>query len=134
MVKMDIMNIQYEDESFDIIYCSHVLEHVPDDCKAIREFFRILKKTGWAILNVPIIRDKTYEDHSITDPAEREKVFGQSDHVRAYGYDYIDRLREAGFSVHVTSAKDFLNDYDIKRMGLISDDSIYFCTKTNSDV
>jgi len=129
-VKMDIMDIQYENETFDIIYCSHVLEHVPDDRKAIREFFRILKKDGWAILNVPIIIDKTYEDPSITSPEEREMAFGQSDHVRAYGPDYIDRLREAEFSVKVACAKDFLSEYDIERMGLRNGaGEIYFCTK-----
>jgi len=125
-VKMDIMDIQYEDDTFDIIYCSHVLEHVADDRKAMKEFFRILKKDGWAILNVPIIRDKTYEDPSITAPEEREKIFGQYDHVRAYGPDYIDRLREVGFSVEVTCAKDFLSESDIERMRAFGE--IYFCT------
>jgi predicted SAM-dependent methyltransferase len=132
MVKMDIMDIQYENESFDIIYCSHVLEHVYDDRKAMKEFFRILKKDGWAILNVPITKDKTYEDPAITDPEEREKVFGQNDHVRAYGFDYVDRLREAGFSVAVTYAKDFLDSFDIERMGLGNSaeagGEVYFCT------
>jgi SAM-dependent methyltransferase len=130
-VKMDIMNIQYEDETFDIIYCSHVLEHVSDDRKAIKEFFRILKKGGWAILTVPIIRDKTHEDPSIIDPIEREKLFEQKDHVRAYGPDYIDRLRDAGFFVNVTCAKDLLNESDIERMGLDNEltGEIYFCTR-----
>ena len=94
------------------------MEHVSDDRKAMREFFRVLKKDGWAILNVPIIRDKTYEDSSITEPEEREKAFGQFDHVRAYGPDYADRLREAGFSVAIFYAKDLLNEADIERMGL----------------
>jgi len=131
MVKMDIMNIQYGNETFDIIYCSHVLEHVSDDRKAMREFFRILKKEGWAILNVQVIRDKTYEDPSITEPEEREKVFGQHDHVRAYGLDYVDRLREAGFSVEIIYAKDMLNEADIERMGLSNGAAgeVYFCTK-----
>jgi predicted SAM-dependent methyltransferase len=131
MIKMDIMDIQEEDEVFDIIYCSHVLEHVSDDRKAMREFFRILKKDGWAILNVPIIRDKTYEDPSIVQPEEREKAFGQNDHVRAYGLDYIDRLKEAGFSVNVTCAKDLLSESDIERMGLSNSwtGEIYLCQK-----
>jgi predicted SAM-dependent methyltransferase len=127
MVKMDIMNIQYEDETFDIIYCSHVLEHVSDDKKAIKEFFRVLKKGGWAILNVPIIRDKTFEDSTITSPEERSKHYGQFDHVRAYGLDYIDRLREAGFEVIVTEPKDFLASFDIDNMKLIGE--VYFCTR-----
>jgi predicted SAM-dependent methyltransferase len=131
-VKMDIMNIQYENETFDIIYCSHVLEHVSDDRKAIMEFFRVLKKDGWAILNVPIFDvDKTYEDPSIVEPEEREKAFGQYDHVRAYGLDYIDRLKEAGFSVNVICAKDLLSESDIESMGFNNKvtGEIYFCTK-----
>ncbi|MDR0311290.1 MAG: glycosyltransferase [Acidobacteriota bacterium] len=130
-VKMDIMDIRYKDESFDIIFCSHVLEHVSDDRKAIREFFRVLTKGGWAILNVPIIREKTYEDPTITDPKAREKAYGQNDHVRAYGIDYVDRLQEAGFLVEVTGAKDFLDSFDIEKMGLGNGAAgeVYFCVK-----
>jgi len=101
MVKMDITDIQYPDQSFDVIYCSHVLEHVPDDKKAIREFFRVLKKDGWAILLVPITSEKTFEDLSIVDPKEQFKAFGQEGHVRAYGPDYVDRLTDAGFTVKI---------------------------------
>jgi len=78
MVKMDITDIQYPDESFDVIYCSHVLEHVPDDRKAMQEFFRVLKKDGWAVLLVPIVGELTFEDPSIVDPVERTKIFGQA--------------------------------------------------------
>jgi SAM-dependent methyltransferase len=101
MVKMDITDIQYPDNTFDVIYCSHVLEHVPDDRKAIREFFRVLKDGGWAIVQVPIIADTTFEDLTVINPKERERLFGQFDHVRRYGPDYKDRLTEAGFSVTV---------------------------------
>ena len=82
MVRMDITDIQYPDGYFDVVYCSHVLEHVPDDKKAMREFRRVLKQNGWAILLVPITADKTFEDPSVVDPAERVKLFGQHDHVR----------------------------------------------------
>jgi ubiquinone/menaquinone biosynthesis C-methylase UbiE len=99
MVKMDITNIQFPDETFDVVYCSHVLEHVPDDRKAMREFYRVLKSNGWAVLLVPIIVEKTFEDPSIDKPKDRLRLFGQSDHVRKYGRDYVDRLRESGFSV-----------------------------------
>ncbi|MBN1646413.1 MAG: methyltransferase domain-containing protein [Spirochaetales bacterium] len=130
MVKMDISNISYPDESFDVIYCSHVLEHVPDDRKAISEFFRVLKKDGWAILLVPIGAEKTFEDPSITDPAERLKAFGQEDHVRLYGPDYIDRLREAGFRVKVYSVKDLDSRPDVVKTGLASSTGdIFYCTK-----
>ena len=78
MVKMDISDIQYGDNTFDVIYCSHVLEHVCDDRKAMREFWRVLKIGGWAILQVPIISDVTFEDPSVTSPAERERLFGNA--------------------------------------------------------
>lgn len=118
MVKMDITNIQYADESFDVIYCSHVLEHVQDDKRAMREFFRVLKNAGWAILLVPITSDKTFEDLSIVDPVERLKYFGKEDHVRRYGREYVDRLREAGFRVEVTKVNDLVQSDEAVRMGL----------------
>lgn len=130
MVKMDICDIQYPDDSFDVIYCSHVLEHVQDDKKAIREFFRVLANGGWAILLVPIYCDKTFEDPSIKDPAERLKVFGQEDHVRRYGPDYADRLREAGFAVEVTKVGDLFNRHEVEMMGLTpASGDIYYCSK-----
>jgi len=130
MVKMDIANIQYPDGYFDVIYCSHVLEHVQDDKKAMREFCRVLKQGGWAILLVPINADRTFEDSSIVDPAERLRVFGQEDHVRCYGIDYIDRLRDSGFKVKVSSVFDLFDKNDIVRMGLTpASGEIYYCTK-----
>lgn len=129
MVKMDITDIQYPDGVFDVIYCSHVLEHVPDDRKAMREFHRVLKPDGWAILLVPITTDETFEDPSITDPAERLRLFGHADHVRRYGPDYINRLIEAGFKVDVFTSSDFLTDDEILRMGLSNVGEICYCTK-----
>jgi len=130
MVKMDITNIEYADGSFDVIYCSHVLEHVQDDKRAMREFFRVLKNDGWAILLVPITSERTFEDPSIVDPVERLKYFGQKDHVRRYGRDYVDRLREAGFSVEVTKVNDLVQSDEAVRMGLTPASSeIYLCTK-----
>lgn len=76
MVQMDITEIQRDEDEFSVIYCSHVLEHVPDDGKALSELYRVLKPGGWAILNVPISTGRTYEDSSITDPNEREKCLG----------------------------------------------------------
>lgn len=130
MVKMDISDIKYPDESFDVIYCSHVLEHVPDDKKAMKEFFRVLKNSGWAILNVPITREKTFEDASIVDPKERLKVFGQEDHVRRYGPDYVERLRDTGFTVKISERSDVADGDESVRMGLTpSSGLIYYCTK-----
>ena len=130
MVKMNITDIQYPDQSFDVIYCSHVLEHVHDDKKAIMEFFRVLKKDGWAILLVPITSEKTFEDSSIVDPKERLKVFGQEDHVRRYGPDYIDRLRCASFNVEVFKVSDLVDRNDAVKRGLTSaSGDIFYCTK-----
>ena len=100
-VKADICNLPFEDNSYDIIFCNHVLEHIPDDTKAMQELFRVLKQGGMAILQIPqdSSRTTTFEDDSITDPKERAKIFGQYDHVRVYGLDYFDKLRSIGFNV-----------------------------------
>jgi len=130
MVKMDICDIQYPDRSFDVIYCSHVLEHVLDDKQAMREFFRVLKNSRWAILNVPITSEKTFEDSSIVDPKERLKAFGQEDHVRRYGPDYVERLRDSGFTVEISKVGDLANSDEAVRMGLTqASGEIYYCTK-----
>lgn len=130
MVKMDVCDIQYPDRSFDVIYCSHVLEHIPDDKQAIREFFRVLQNNRWAILNVPISSDKTFEDSSIVDPKERLKAFGLEDHVRRYGPDYVERLRDSGFTVEITKVGDLANSDEVVRMGLTQDSGeIYYCKK-----
>lgn len=130
MVKMDIMDIAFPDESFDVIYCSHVLEHVADDRKAIAEFRRVLKRDGWAILLVPILGEKSFEDPSIVDPEARVLAYGQEDHVRIYGPDYVDRLRAAGFKVEITRVADLVSPDDATLMGLGPlAGEIYFCTK-----
>jgi SAM-dependent methyltransferase len=129
MVKMDITDIQYPDNTFDAIYCSHVLEHVLDDRKAMREFCRVLKPDGWAILMVPITADVTFEDATVTSPEERERLFGQHDHVRRYGPDYKDRLTEAGFNVKVDGFAAELDVAASQRVGLIRGDEVYLCTK-----
>ncbi|GAB2768102.1 class I SAM-dependent methyltransferase [Actinomadura fibrosa] len=100
-VKADICDLPFEDNSFDFILCNHVLEHIPDDEKAMQELFRILTPGGTAILQIPqdLNREGTFEDDSITDPKERAKIFGQYDHVRVYGRDYFDKLRSIGFKV-----------------------------------
>lgn len=100
-VKADICNLPFKENEFDVILCNHVLEHIPDDTKAMQELFRILKKGGMAILQIPqdLSREKTFEDHSITDKKERAKIFGQYDHVRIYGRDYFEKLRSVGFEV-----------------------------------
>jgi SAM-dependent methyltransferase len=104
--RIDVTDLRFPDRSVDILVCNHVLEHVPDDRKAMVEIHRVLKPGGWALLLVPelegdSVSETTDEDPSITDPAERLRRFGQDDHVRRYGWDYLDRLREAGLEVEV---------------------------------
>ena len=130
MVKMDITAIDFPDRSFDVIFCSHVLEHVPENRQALREFHRVLKDDGWAILLVPIKAQRTVEDPSIRTPAERLRVFGQADHVRVYGPDYVDRLREAGFGVTIAQVADLVPAADRQRLGLTAEaGEIFRCTK-----
>jgi SAM-dependent methyltransferase len=129
MVKMDITDIHYPDCSFDVIYCSHVLEHVSDDRRAMRELHRVLKADGWAILQVPISGDTTFEDPTITNPDIREQLFRQNDHLRQYGRDFADRLGAAGFHVSVDGCVRELGEREIIRFGLPRNEDIYFCTK-----
>lgn len=130
-IKMDITNIPCKDSFFDVILCSHVLEHVHKDKQAMRELFRVLKPGGWAILQVPIDSSLrvTFEDPEIVTPEDRKQYFGQSDHVRLYGRDYKDRLEEAGFSVKVDGYVRKLDTAMIEKCRLNKDEDIYCCTK-----
>ena len=131
-VKMDIHHIPFEDESIDIIFCNHVLEHVDDDIRALSEIRRVLKPGGWAILQVPFfypLPETTYEDKSITDPKEREKAFGQDDHVRMYGKDYSNRLASVGFKVKEEKLIEELSKEEIERYALPKDEIIYKVVK-----
>ena len=130
-VKLDIQDIPYEDCSFDIIICNHVLEHVEDDKKAMSELFRTLKKDGFALLQVPIDynRGTTYEDPTITDPAEREIHFLQKDHLRLYGLDYPEKLKQSGFFVEQIDMFKELSFEVAKKSCLPADEKIYFAKK-----
>jgi SAM-dependent methyltransferase len=119
-VKLDIQNMPFPEAEFDMVICNHVLEHVPDDRKAIREVFRVLKSGGSAILQVPTsyTMEHTYEDPSITSPADREKHFRQKDHYRLYGKDYLQRLTEAGFRIPEKNYLDELTQDEKERYRL----------------
>lgn len=122
-VKADICALPFEDNSYDFILCNHVLEHIPNDLKAMEELYRVLKPGGTAILQVPLEedREKTFEDDSITDQQERTRIFGQYDHVRVYGQDYYKRLQEVGFeAIPVDFIKEVTED-DIQRFALQSE-------------
>jgi len=126
-IKMDIQQITFPAGHFDAIICNHVLEHVPDDGQAMRELYRVLKPGGWAVLQVPFsaVMQQTFEDPSVTTAAEREKVFGQSDHARIYGLDYPDRLRTAGFIV--TAEKQ--DPATAEKYALNPEEPVFFCRK-----
>jgi SAM-dependent methyltransferase len=133
MEHFDIADIPHPDNSFDAILCIHVLEHVEDDGAAMRELCRVLSPDGFAILLVPLdlSREETYEDPTITDPAERERAFWQSDHLRLYGQDFPRRLREAGFDVTVDRWVRSLDPATIQRHGLFPLEDIYVCRTGN---
>lgn len=100
-VKADICDLPFENDTFDVVFCNHVLEHITDDTKAMQELYRVLKPGGMGIFQIPqdLSREFTFEDNTITDEKERAKIFGQYDHVRVYGRDYFDKLRSIGFKV-----------------------------------
>jgi len=100
-VKADICNLPFEDNTYDLILCNHVLEHIPDDTKAMQELYRVLKPGGMGVFQIPqdLKRAITFSDDTITNQKERAKIFGQYDHVRIYGRDYFDKLRSIGFTV-----------------------------------
>ncbi len=119
-VKADILDLPFEDETFDVVICNHVLEHIVDDTKAMSELYRVMKKGGWGIVQVPMKNalEKTYEDFSITDAKERQKHFGQYDHVRWYGMDYFERLQKVGFKTEINYYSQKFSEEEIRRYGL----------------
>jgi SAM-dependent methyltransferase len=125
-VKADICNLPFKENEFDVILCNHVLEHIPDDTKAMKELYRVLKVGGMGIFQIPqdLKRDITFEDDGITDKKERAKIFGQYDHVRVYGRDYFDKLRGIGFKVEEvdytsTFSKEKITEYCLAKGEII---------------
>lgn len=119
-IKADITALPFDDNRFDLVFCNHVLEHIPDDRAAMRELYRVLKPGGTAVLQIPLdpSRKKTFEDPSVTDPKERARLFGQYDHVRVYGMDYFDRLRQAGFQVEALPVTELFTSEEIRLYAL----------------
>lgn len=133
---MDLTRLEFASDQFDLVICSHVLEHIPDDRSALRELKRVLRPGGMVILQQPIRAvDETFEDPAITAPAERERHFGQHDHVRIYGRDFAERLREASFEVTLVRVDELADANDVERYGLrestapwVASSDLYVCT------
>lgn len=119
-VKADICALPFKNNTYDVILCNHVLEHIPNDTKAMQELYRVMKPGGWGIFQIPqdLNRKTTFEDDSITDKKERAKIFGQYDHVRIYGRDYFDKLRRIGFNVEAVDYTATLSDTEIDKYRL----------------
>tara|TARA_R110000751_G_scaffold94942_1_gene185348 strand:+ start:2268 stop:3035 length:768 start_codon:yes stop_codon:yes gene_type:complete len=130
-VKADICDLPFDDNTYDIIFCNHVLEHIPNDKKAMLELYRVLKPGGMAILQIPqdLSRATTFEDNSITDPKKRAEIFGQYDHVRVYGRDYFDKLRSIGFKVEEVDYTNQLTPEKTDRYRLAPGEILPVCYK-----
>ncbi len=128
----DITNlIQFPDKTFDLVICNHVMEHIPDEAKAVDEIKRVLKDNGKWVFSFPICTDieLTYEDKSITSPDDRLREYGQKDHVRLYGRDYKRRFEAYGLKITEYSPKNYFSKDDIDRFGFIEDDVIMVAEK-----
>ena len=125
-IKADLCNLPFKDETYDLILCNHVLEHIIDDIKAMKEIYRVLKTGGKAILQIPLDMEKeeSYEDHTIINPKDRSKHFGQYDHVRIYGMDFFKKLSNIGFRYEKIDFTSKLSDQDIIKYGLIKGELI----------
>ncbi|CAM1356105.1 MULTISPECIES: class I SAM-dependent methyltransferase [Tenacibaculum] len=130
-VKADICNLPFENNSFDVIFCNHVLEHIQDDTKAMNELFRVMKTGGFGIFQIPqdLNRETTFEDDTITDPKERAKIFGQYDHVRVYGRDYFNKLRSIGFQVDEVDFTKKIAPEKLERFALMKGEILPVCFK-----
>lgn len=130
-VKADICDLPFKDHSFDFIICNHVLEHIPDDTKAMQELYRVLAPSGTAIVQVPYDakREITFEDNTITDQSERTRIFGQYDHLRVYGMDYFKKLSSIGFNVNALDYTSGISSDDIERYRLCKGELLPVCKK-----
>jgi SAM-dependent methyltransferase len=130
-IKLDVQAMPFEQDMFDVILCNHVLEHVPNDVMALSELYRVMKPGGFGIFQVPLDTniDETLEDPSITTPEQRELYYGQRDHLRLYGNDYVTKLRDSGFIVTEDNFIQTLDNSLIKRYALPINEIIYLCVK-----
>jgi len=128
----DLHSIPLEDELFDVVFCNHVMEHVENPRQCMKEIYRVMKRGGWAIMQVPqdMTREKTLEDPAIVTAEEREKHYWQKDHLRLFGRDYPDFLREAGFEVVEFWLNQHLAPKVFERFSISSEEVLYIANKT----
>ena len=128
-MRFNITEIPFADEYFDVVICNHVLQDVPDDSQAMVEIARVLKRGGWALLQVPIALKltATLDGSAIVDPNERNRRFGDPAHVRLYGRNYAEKLREAGFEVCLIEPTALLSRRQVEQYGIIARETIYLC-------
>lgn len=131
-VKMNIHQIPFPENTFDVAICNHVMEHVDDYILAMSELHRVLKPGGWALIQSPqdMKYEVTYEDPTITDPKEREIHFLQNDHLRLFGRNYGRELEKGGFKVTEDRfVMDELTRAEVQRYSLPGEEIVYFCQK-----
>lgn len=130
----DVQQIPMGDGEVDTIICNHILEHVEDDIKALRELYRILRPNGWAVILSPVDleREHTFEDDTITDAKERTRIFGQYDHRRIYGRDYVERLAAVGFEVYDIPYKEEFSQKE-QELYALPDEHLYVVRKPLND-
>lgn len=119
-IRADICALPFNDKSFDVVLCNHVLEHIHDDTAAMKELYRVLKPGGWGVFQIPqdLNRETTFSDDTISNKKERTKIFGQYDHVRVYGRDYFDKLRSIGFAVEEVDLTSQMTSEEIEKFRL----------------
>lgn len=129
--RVDMTAIPFSDGTFDYVIANHVLEHIIEEEKALSELKRVIKLDGSIILSFPICADRnTYEDRAIVNPEERLKAYGQEDHVRLYGRDYLERIKSFGFDVSVYTPKECCTMDEVERYGFIEDDVSLVCRRS----
>ncbi|MCI9381683.1 MAG: class I SAM-dependent methyltransferase [Dorea sp.] len=130
-VVADITKLQFNNDQFDYIICNHVMEHVYEEEKAFSEIRRCLKPEGVFIFSTPICwLQKTYEDDNVTTSSDRIKYYSQEDHVRLYGNDIVDRIEKFGFDVKLLHCSEIKSEDEIKKFGLLKEDSVLLCKKS----
>lgn len=129
MVSMDINRLPLRTGSMDAVICLHVLEHIPEDRMALAELHRVMKPGGWGSIQVPMQGEETQEDLTVTDPRERERRFGQSDHVRYYGRDFLHRLEDAGFHCRILPKGDLAGTEELERLSVACETEVLLVFK-----